>query len=264
MDICNSDKRKKSDKACQICEFANCYKPINNRINVHTKKLKKNTLALTALNTSQNKHKSTMQTINTMTYKPSGPIKSNDMNYMYNHCKKTIENAVSAQELLPIIKILIPLDKLKNKLNEIIDDLYQSLPTNPNQPYSPPQSPPISPPLPLQSASNKKNKKRKSNHHKKMNDNPAKQLKKLYLRSSSIAEIFPDHILVNIIKYLPSREFCSIMPLSTDFLNIMTKYPVLYHQYKVVIDEIPMHCMLNNLQSLIYPHISYHTYTIYI
>eukprot|EP01083_Nonionella_stella_P005524 15961_1 len=152
----------------------------------------------------------------------NGPIKSNDMQYMYNYCKKMISNANNPSELLSIINILIPLEKLKTKLIEIIDNLYLNRPQ---------LSPGINKSLTSLS--------------------PFNQLKKLYLNSSSVTEIFPDHVLVNIIQYLPSEQFSRLPVLSSDFHNIMIKYPILYQQYKVVIDEIPMHCTAQRIKLLI-------------
>ena len=172
-------------------------------------------------------------------YKPlTGPIKSNDINYMYNYCKRRIQTAENHQQLLPIIKTLIPMDKLQNKLIEIIDELYQNLTTttsNGDNQQSKPQSN-------VESTSN-------NNHNDENKSSALDQsqnqlsLTRLYLNSSSIAEIFPDQILVSIIQYIDPKDKCyNLLPaLSKDFLHIMTKYPILYHHYKLVIDEIPMH-----------------------
>eukprot|EP01084_Bolivina_argentea_P071300 129658_1 len=154
----------------------------------------------------------------------TGPIKTNDNNYMYTYCKQKILEANKHEELLSMIKILIPMDTFKDKLIEIIDTL----------------------------------KEKKENN----------TLKQLYLKSSSIAEIFPDHILVNIIKYLPSDQFCVIPLLSHNFHNIMIKYPILYSDYKVVIDEIPMYyntqyikLLLNHKKKSIYIKLAETEYT---
>lgn len=171
-------------------------------------------------------------------YKPlTGPIKSNDINYMYNYCKKRIQTAVNHQQLLPIIKTLIPLDKLQNKLIEIIDELYQNLTTTTTLNGGPKQSKAQSN---VESTSNNNNKDK--NNSSTVDQNQL-SLTRLYLNSSSIAEIFPDQILVSIIQYIDPKDKCyNLLPaLSKDFLHIMTKYPILYHHYKLVIDEIPMH-----------------------
>ena len=166
------------------------------------------------------------------TFKPiTAPIKSNDVNYMYNYCRSRIQNASNPDELLPIIKYLIPMNSLKHKLLEILDSLHE----NSESIHSP----------------TKQFKHSNGTTPKPSSPDNAAILKRLYLNSSSLAEIFPDHILVKIIRFIPSQQFGILPVLSCDFRSIMTKYAVLYHDYKVVIDEIPTNFSAQRIRLLI-------------
>ena len=103
-----------------------------------------------------------------------------------------------------MIKTLVPLEKLQNSLIEIIDHSYQNITTTTAAKSKPQQTNnPMSPNM------------RSTQDHKHScadygHDDGQLSLKRLYLTSSSIAEIFPDHILVNVINYLQSKQYKSL------------------------------------------------------
>lgn len=64
---------------------------------------------------------------------------------------------------------------------------------------------------------------------------PNSALRSLYLNCSSLDEIFGDHILVNILKMLPSDHYRWLPWVSRNFRNIFKKYPSIYSRYNIYI-----------------------------
>ena len=151
-------------------------------------------------------------------YKPQNDsMKSNDAKYIYNLCRQQIHKAITPEDLLPMIKLLIPMETLKDKLLETVGALHGS--STVLQEVGSPQD---------VSIRTKSNPNDIGGIHK---------LQRLYLNSSSISEIFSHSILMNIIRFIPPQQFGNVSRVSSHFREIMVGNPVLYNDYEMTIDE---------------------------
>ena len=131
-------------------------------------------------------------------------IKSNDAKYIHDLCRQQIQKATNPEDLLPMIKLLIPMDELKDKLLETVDALHNSA-------FRP-----------------ESNANDRGDVHK---------LKQLYLNSSSILEIFSNSILMNIMRFIPPQQFVDVSRVSSHFRKIMVENLALHNDYEMTMDE---------------------------
>ena len=144
-------------------------------------------------------------------------IKSSDTNYIYNFCRQQIQKAVTLEDFLPMIKLLIPMHRLKDKLSETVDALHDS--STALQVAGSPQD---------ESIRTKSNPNDRGGVHK---------LKQLYLNSSSISEIFSNSILMNIIRFIPPQQFDDVSRVSSHFRELMVENIMLHSDYEMTIDK---------------------------